>query len=557
MSTAEEAFLSDIRASPDDDGPRLIYADWLEENGHPERAEFIRVQIELSRLNDDGPRREALEDRQDELLAAHGDEWRSASLYPYCRPPEDARFHRGFLEEALLPTPDKACAVLRSAPVRRLEVEMAATAKGLAELVRLPEFAQVRELKVGLGRVSLKALGLLRSPRLARLQSLSLWPGDRVNEALEAVGSSPHLRALTRLEIDSHELGDEGLGILARSPLLARLQGLRVSGHEIQLPGARALINSPLAAGLTDLDLGWWSEIGDAGGHALAAATHLRHLTSLHPAFGLEEEGAAALASAGHLGSLRCLDLSGNEIRDEGLRAVVSAPQWAGLRELNLHRNVIGPDGLGYLTRSPTWRGLTKLTLADTGFIYAVNSALLGDAGAAAIAGSPCLEELEFCASEMGPRGAWELAGRDFPRLESLELSYNEMRDEGLGHLLSRGRFPRLRRLSVRFAELTSAGVRALAASPLLDRLTELKLTHNQIGDQGAAALAASRRTSRLRRLELDECGVGEEGAQALARSPHLERLQWLNLHQQQNRLLEDSPAADLLIQRFGNRVWF
>jgi uncharacterized protein (TIGR02996 family) len=30
---------------PDDDAPRLVYADWLDENGEPDRAEFIRVQI--------------------------------------------------------------------------------------------------------------------------------------------------------------------------------------------------------------------------------------------------------------------------------------------------------------------------------------------------------------------------------------------------------------------------------------------------------------------------------------------------------------------------------
>ena len=40
--TPDDAFLAAIIESPDDDGPRLVYADWLEENGHPERAEFLR-----------------------------------------------------------------------------------------------------------------------------------------------------------------------------------------------------------------------------------------------------------------------------------------------------------------------------------------------------------------------------------------------------------------------------------------------------------------------------------------------------------------------------------
>jgi uncharacterized protein (TIGR02996 family) len=37
-----------FRAQLDDDAPRLISADWLEENGQPERAELIRVQIDLA-----------------------------------------------------------------------------------------------------------------------------------------------------------------------------------------------------------------------------------------------------------------------------------------------------------------------------------------------------------------------------------------------------------------------------------------------------------------------------------------------------------------------------
>jgi uncharacterized protein (TIGR02996 family) len=36
---------------PDEDTPRLAYADWLDEHGDPERAEFIRVQIDLSRID--------------------------------------------------------------------------------------------------------------------------------------------------------------------------------------------------------------------------------------------------------------------------------------------------------------------------------------------------------------------------------------------------------------------------------------------------------------------------------------------------------------------------
>lgn len=46
----EEAFLQDIIAYPEDDTPRLIYADYLSEHGQEERAEFIRAQIERAKI---------------------------------------------------------------------------------------------------------------------------------------------------------------------------------------------------------------------------------------------------------------------------------------------------------------------------------------------------------------------------------------------------------------------------------------------------------------------------------------------------------------------------
>jgi uncharacterized protein (TIGR02996 family) len=52
--TDGEALIRSVLANPADDAPRLVYADWLEERGRAEDAEFIRVQIELARLGFDG-----------------------------------------------------------------------------------------------------------------------------------------------------------------------------------------------------------------------------------------------------------------------------------------------------------------------------------------------------------------------------------------------------------------------------------------------------------------------------------------------------------------------
>jgi uncharacterized protein (TIGR02996 family) len=48
--TDRESLLATILREPDEDMPRLAFADWLDENGEPERAEFIRVQCRLARM---------------------------------------------------------------------------------------------------------------------------------------------------------------------------------------------------------------------------------------------------------------------------------------------------------------------------------------------------------------------------------------------------------------------------------------------------------------------------------------------------------------------------
>src|SRR5262249_2972862 len=99
--THDEAFIRSILETPEDDGVRLIYADWLEEHDNP-RGEFIRTQVELSRLSAGDPRFSALQERKSELLAAHWDEW-LAPLRRLLPPGEDYYwFHRPFYPEGVL-----------------------------------------------------------------------------------------------------------------------------------------------------------------------------------------------------------------------------------------------------------------------------------------------------------------------------------------------------------------------------------------------------------------------------------------------------------------------
>jgi uncharacterized protein (TIGR02996 family) len=71
-TTQQAAILDDVVRNPDDDGPRLVYADWLEDNGQPQRAEIIRVQCAAE---GDEAARLLRQVRERELLVGHWHEW--------------------------------------------------------------------------------------------------------------------------------------------------------------------------------------------------------------------------------------------------------------------------------------------------------------------------------------------------------------------------------------------------------------------------------------------------------------------------------------------------
>ncbi len=82
MSDDETAFLRAIRANPADPMPRLAFADWLDEHDRPDRAEFVRIQVELEpiRFELDRERVRELLDREEELLLWADETWFGTAL---------------------------------------------------------------------------------------------------------------------------------------------------------------------------------------------------------------------------------------------------------------------------------------------------------------------------------------------------------------------------------------------------------------------------------------------------------------------------------------------
>src|SRR5262245_16108928 len=174
----EDAFLADIAEHPADDAPRLIYADWLEEQGRAERAELIRVQVRRAALPEDAFEQRELSWAERDLVKEHANAWRAA--LPVLPGVEWGEFARGFVTRARVQSAalflQHAAALFATAPVQWVRIKDAITPEDAAALAKSPFVARLTELNVGHQALAdfRAAQILLASPHLAGLRSLLL-----------------------------------------------------------------------------------------------------------------------------------------------------------------------------------------------------------------------------------------------------------------------------------------------------------------------------------------------------------------------------------------------
>jgi uncharacterized protein (TIGR02996 family) len=322
----EAAFLKAIQDYPDDDGPRLVYADWLEERGGPAnaaRALFIRLQCERARLPTDDPRRLDLLLREEQLLLAHCHEWPFASG-------RIETYRRGFCTGGLAFLGDYLVA-----------------GDGAAELA----FASRVLWQAWKGDDPQAFERLAADVRLGFWENLTVndWAGPTA-ACLRALVASPHLTALDSLRLTGCLDAAAVLRALAGAPALGRLTALELVGAVegpqprrrgyrplAGAPGLREFVHSDVAARLARLDLEW---------------------------VGLTDAGARLLAGAPGLAGLRWLALAGNtDLTPAGLAALANSPHLAGLETLDLANVPLDAAGVAALCRAPHWPRSLFLTV--------------------------------------------------------------------------------------------------------------------------------------------------------------------------------------------------
>ena len=325
--TQAAPFLRAVLDAPDADAPRLIFADWLDEQGTPAcsaRAELIRVQCALATTDEADPCWPDLARRERVLVRRYGRFW----AWPFRPLVRGRTYRRGFVEVVRIPVGEfrRAIPVVRDwTPLRGVE---------------LTPIAPIDSSDL-LAQQTQDVYSMLESPQLAALESLNVASNFLGEFGVRAITHSKNAENLVSLGLSDNQLTEEDVRVLMNCAWLRRLAELDLSFNPINEHGAYRLAHSPLSAGLRVLDLSGCL-IHEAGLRNLLDSPHLIGLRSLKLAYQrLSDEAARVIATSPNSASLVHLDLSHNRLTAEGARALAESPHLGNLRVLDVRRNAI------------------------------------------------------------------------------------------------------------------------------------------------------------------------------------------------------------------------
>jgi uncharacterized protein (TIGR02996 family) len=517
--TASQLFAA-IAANPADDTVRLAYADFLEEHDDPDRAEFIRTQVELSRLPAWDKRSKLLRLRERLLLIRHGERWREE--LPQIAGVTWGRFVRGFVGEATV-------ADARVLAKRADAIRAAAPAGGivLADLEGLvgrgKGYPWLTSLRLGpaCGAVGDAVTRVLNSVLAAHLVHFDCGPATAGDDPARVVAAATHLTRLRELDLSRATLSDGGIAALAQAKHLAGLRVLRLGLPADPHPaanGIHALTASPYLTSLTTLDLAN-QHLTDEAVRAVLTSPAFARLETV--SFAGSALGARAFAVAAGKMRLRDADLSQCVIGDAGLTALAALPQFSGVSRLDLRSCDLGAKGLTALARSPAAASLRELNLAD-------NPLRAHGLDNFAQARWPELHTLNLANCGLGADAVKALSATSgVKRLIDLDLSGNDIGAGGAIAITKAAWANSLVRLNL--ARCRCAAGAVLAASPRLREVQQLDLTDNPLNPAGVAALMEGD-WRELTDLQLSGTFAGDLGVQAITRSAVLPRLVTLSL---------------------------
>jgi uncharacterized protein (TIGR02996 family) len=492
-----DALLAAIRANPEDDTPRLAFADWLDEYEPDAKsrrkkgaapsswAALIRAECEFERLRNSGSAAAA-------VYAFFDDEDRNAF--------DGVRWERVIPEVSRLVELHQLIPKLRkeSAKARKAGLPKAKDiGAGWSEDTHrgFPGGVWVHDL-----RKFVRNFGAVAA---AAPPGRVIFP---LYEELPAELASPEVLAWCR---EAHMSANhaEFVRALSAEPAAAGVRmfvcerSTGASDDEI----AASLADSPHWSGLRELTFGYGTGLSAAVAGRLFRAEHLRRLVRVRAVS--NRWTADALTGLDNFTNLRELWLMNSGLVDAAAERLAEMPGLANLRLLNLKNNRVTGRGATALLTSRHLKSLTVLHLEGNP-VRNLDRRALADAPAGGLRAlnlqSARLTVADLVAVVSSPRAA--------------ELLYfagcrNNFPESAVARMVKafRGRAPAI--LYYMDNNVSTAGAQALAKWPAADRIDMLHLSDNRLSVTGARAIAGC---PHLRQLNHICAGAAREAARTV-----------------------------------------
>jgi uncharacterized protein (TIGR02996 family) len=236
----QAAILAAIIAKSDEDTPRLVYADWLQEHGDEEQAAHIRDSIRVVHMKK-GKARDEKEREILKIAEKRGDKWLAGIGITGTR--EFYHSDNRWLPDAVVYRNirtffDDAPALFARLPIRDLALYWhggrGLDAEALRELAAMPELARLHALRLANYGHQLDLRGwktLLNSPHLRGLRHLECCQA-LVDDHAFVLASCDNLKGLIALNLSENGIGTTGALAIVNSPHLANVKKLSFAVNE-------------------------------------------------------------------------------------------------------------------------------------------------------------------------------------------------------------------------------------------------------------------------------------------------------------------------------------
>lgn len=349
--------------------------------------------------------------------------------------------------------------------------------------------------------------------QLSQLTIQICSPGTEVQNTLRQLLKLNNLKTVTNLTFFSpnSEGCDAEFQVLADSSIFCQLNELSLQISQLRAETFHLLSNSEFLKTITKFSLAYRSPLDSYSIDILFRSPYIQNLSALSITnSNLNSNAMKSLGDSQSLKTVKELTLILNNIDGEGISSLFESKNLGNLKSLNLERNLLGSDGAKTIANSHLSQNLTKLNLSCNE---------IGDEGFHELAMSANLSELIFLdLSQNNPStaGLMDLLNSSrLKKLNTLEVVYNPKIGQ-IADFASANQLDNLKHLKIYGMGYIEEDFISLFSSPIMKKLETLEFVGIPLDDQFFIRLLNEAPMPNLQRVNFGYTFISAEGVRFL-----------------------------------------